>query len=180
MIEQKPMETATASPAPAPDPAAREMALERLRAEQSLPAGLMAGLAASLVGAAVWAVLTAVTEFQIGWMAVGVGFLVGFSVRLAGRGLDQVFGVAGSVLSLLGCVAGNLLAVVVMLSKQEALPFIEIMSRLDVSAAAQLLTATFNPIDLVFYGIALYEGYRLSFRQVTEADIAQALAGARG
>ena len=32
---------------------------------------------------------------------------------------------------------------------------------------ARLLTVTFNPMDLLFYGIAIYEGYRLSINAVS-------------
>jgi hypothetical protein len=35
-----------------------------------------------------------------------------------------------------------------------------------------LMKATFSPIDLLFYGIAVYEGYRFSFRQVTPEELA--------
>jgi len=36
--------------------------------------------------------------------------------------------------------------------------------------------ATFHPTDLLFYGIAVYEGYRFSFRRLSDADLA-GLAG---
>jgi hypothetical protein len=50
-------------------------ARELFRSEQSLPMALLAGGGAALVGAIGWAVVTAVTHFQIGFMAVGVGLL---------------------------------------------------------------------------------------------------------
>jgi hypothetical protein len=34
------------------------------------------------------------------------------------------------------------------------------------------MTETFSFMDIVFYGIAGYEGYKFSFRTFTEADIA--------
>jgi hypothetical protein len=33
------------------------------------------------------------------------------------------------------------------------------------------MRATFNPMDLLFYGIAVYEGYRFSFREITKKDL---------
>ncbi|HEX7014155.1 MAG TPA: hypothetical protein VF191_01505, partial [Cyclobacteriaceae bacterium] len=33
------------------------------------------------------------------------------------------------------------------------------------------MMSTFSPIDLLFYGLAAYEGYRFSFRQISEAEI---------
>ncbi len=38
------------------------------------------------------------------------------------------------------------------------------------------MVATFSPIDLLFYGIAVYEGYRLSFRELTERDAEELMA----
>jgi hypothetical protein len=33
----------------------------------------------------------------------------------------------------------------------------------------------FSPIDLLFYAIAIYQGYKLSFRHVTQAEIDAAM-----
>lgn len=79
-------------------------AFEQLDYEQNLPMGVVAGLIGALVGAALWAWITVLTDAQIGWMAIAVGFLVGLAVRIFGKGLDKVFGIVGAVLSLLGCV----------------------------------------------------------------------------
>jgi len=68
------------------------------------------------------------------------------------------------VLSLLGCAGGNLLAICGVIARQEGVPFLELVSRLDPGVAQGLMVATFSPMDLLFYGIAVWEGYRLSFR----------------
>lgn len=156
---------ATSKTAPtADDRAQQQMTRERLRSDQNLAAGAAAGLAASLAGAAGWAAITYTTNYQIGWMAVGVGLLVGIAVRKAGRGVDNVFGLVGSGLSLLGCVLGNLLTVCIAVSSAQEIPFMQLMGQLTPAVATEFLTATFSPIDLLFYGIAIYEGYHLSFR----------------
>ena len=36
-----------------------------------------------------------------------------------------------------------------------------------------VMIATFSPMDLLFYAIAIYEGYRLPLRQVTEEELQQ-------
>lgn len=40
-----------------------------------------------------------------------------------------------------------------------------------------VMVATFSPMDLLFYGIAVYEGYKLSFRRVSPEDMAPRVAG---
>lgn len=139
------------------DQAQLQYASEPLRSQQNLPVGAVAGLAGSAVGAGLWAGITVATGYQIGWMAVGVGFLAGFAVRTAGKGIDKIFGVVGAAPALLGCAAGNLLAACGLVARQENLAFFDVLSRLDASTAQQLMVATFTPIDLFFYGIAVYK-----------------------
>ena len=43
-----------------------------------------------------------------------------------------------------------------------------ILSALNLDIIGQLMAVTFSPTDLLFYGIAMYEGYRLSFRQLED------------
>lgn len=147
------------------DPATVQFEIEKLRSEQNLLGGLLAGLAASAIGAGVWASVTVATGYQIGWMALGVGFLVGYAVRIAGKGIDTVFGITGAALALLGCGAGNLLAISSMAGTQQNVPLLDVLSALDLTTAQQLMAAGFSPVDLLFYGIAVYEGFQLSFRR---------------
>ena len=123
------------------------------------------------MGAALWAVVTITTGYQIGYIAVAVGFLVGFAMRQFGKGTDQVFGVVGAVLALLGCGLGNLFSACAVLSQQEGIPFFDVLSVLDLEIISELMAATFSPVDLLFYGIAIYEGYKLSFHQLTAQDL---------
>jgi hypothetical protein len=130
--------------------------------EQNLPMGFMAGLAAAAGGAAIWSMITLVTNFQIGWMAVGVGFLVGWAVRVAGKGTTTMFGVLGAALALGGCLAGNLLTVCVVASRQFEVGVLDVVARLTPGFTLDLMWAMFSPIDVLFYGLAIYEGYRFS------------------
>jgi hypothetical protein len=81
-------------------------------------------------------------------------------------------GFVGATLALTGCLAGNLFSVCAVISKQEAIPFFDLISRLNPLIIIDLMKATFSPIDLLFYGIAVYEGYRFSFRQITQDELA--------
>jgi hypothetical protein len=119
-------------------------------------------VAAAAAGAALWAAITVFTGYQIGWMAVGVGFLVGIAVRKFGNGTTMSFGVMGAVLSLAGCLAGNLLAVVGFFAREQAAPFFATLSGMNPSTAVNVLLQTGSPIDLLFYAIAVYEGFKLS------------------
>ena len=150
--------------------AAADAFARRIRDEQSLRLGFLAGVVAAGIGAALWALITAATNYQIGFMALGVGFLVGHAVRVFGKGVDTGFGVLGAVLALAGCLAGNLLAACIIASREMNVPLSTILGGLTPALATRVLTATFQVMDLLFYALAVYEGYRFSFRRITEAE----------
>lgn len=170
------MQAEQASAAPI-DPAQAQYLEQQLASQQNLIAGLLGGAAASAFGAAAWAGITVASEYQIGFMAIGVGFLVGFAVRFAGKGVTSVFGVVGAFFALLGCLVGNLLAVTAVAAGNEGLGLIEVLPQLTPVIALDLMIAWFTPIDLLFYAIAVYEGYRLSFRQVSAEELDRMLTG---
>jgi hypothetical protein len=155
-----------------------ERALEVFREEQNLVVGSMAGLTAAVTGAAVWAGVTVVTEYQIGWMAVGLGFLVGIAMRTMGKGIDQVFGVVGAAMALVGCVLGNVFTIAWYISAQTGSSLISVLTQLDIALMIDLITETFQVMDILFYGLALYFGYKYAFRQLTSDDFNRALGRA--
>ena len=144
---------------------------EQLVHEQNLPLGVAAGVSASVVMGLLWAAITVATEFQIGYMAVAVGFGVGYAVRYAGRGLDQIFGITGAALALLGCLLGNFFSLLGFVAKSQDLNVFELFAAIDYGMVPAAMLESFSPMDLLFYGIAIYEGYKFSFRQITEAEL---------
>ena len=129
-----------------------------------LPLAAVAGLIAALVGAGLWAALVAATHFKIGYAAIGVGFLVGWTIRNVGQGHNPAYGYAGAVLALLGCVVGtDVLSDCVALANQSGQPVTTILSQLTPNLVVELLKAGFRPLDALFYFIALRAGYRYSF-----------------
>ena len=177
MSEGNPSPIPQSESPPQIDPTQLGFAMEQLRSQQNVVAALIAGAVAAAVSAAIWAGITVVSGYQIGWIALGVGFLVGYAVRTAGKGMDMVFGVIGGAFALLGCAAGNVLAVSQMVASSEGVELMEVLSQLDFAAIQELMVITFSPMDLVFYAIAIYEGYKLSFRQLSEADLNSVLPG---
>ena len=165
---------------PALDPAQAEYLRNRLLSEQNLLAGALGGIVASIGGAVVWAAVTVGTGYQIGFMAIGVGLLVGYSVRFLGKGITPPFGVVGGALALIGCAVGNLLAVTAIIAGSDGVPLLEALPQLTPGLAWNLMVASFSPMDLLFYAIAVYEGYKLSFRQISQQELGEMLAGPTG
>ncbi len=149
--------------------------MEFFRQEQNLLVGTMAGLLAAVVGATVWAGVTVVAGYQIGWIAIGIGFLVGIAVRIGGRGIDPVFGAVGAVMSLVGCVLGNVFTVAWYISVDAGMPVIDVLSQMDFEIVFDLILETFQVTDILFYALAMYFGYRYALRDLTPDDFDRAL-----
>jgi len=146
--------------------------LIQVESQQNLFMGLCSGFIAAIFGSLIWAVITAITEYQIGFMAVGVGFLVGYTIRIFGKGITDAFGIGGAILSLFGCLLGNVLSVCISISEYESIPIYNIISSLNIGLIVELLIRYFQPMDLLFYSIAIYEGYKFSFKKLNEFEIA--------
>ena len=150
-----------------------DLFMQQIRDNQNLSAALFGGFVAALVGSIVWGAVTYFTEWQIGFMAVGVGFLVGYAVRTLGNGLDMSFGVVGAVMSLLGCVLGNYLAVSVWIAQAQSIPILDQIFGVDLDFAMQVMIESFHPMDVLFYAIAIYYGYKSSFRTITDEEMSK-------
>ena len=141
-----------------------EQQLEQFRTEQNLPLGILGALGAAIIGAILWAAITVATEYQIGYMAIAVGFIVGFANRTLGKGVNQIFGIAGAVLAFFGCLLGNFFSIVGFVSKSENLGFFDTLSMIDYGMVPSIMMEAFSPLDILFYGLAIYQAYKISFR----------------
>lgn len=139
-------------------------AIEQLEDQPNLLMGLTGGFIAMLVGAVVWGAVTYFTEYQIGWMAVGVGFLVGIAIKFFGRGKTLIFGISGAGLALIGCLLGNLIFYAGIIAREQSVSFLEVFFLLLVTPAAafEIFTIAFDFMDILFYALAAYAGFSAS------------------
>ena len=74
---------------------------------------ILLGVIAGAIGAAIWAAIAVATEHEIGWIAWGIGLLVGFGVRI-GAGSESEgpgYGALASILAVLAIVGGKYAAI---------------------------------------------------------------------
>lgn len=157
---------------PTIDPLKQQMLMQRLRDEQSIGAAIAAGSGVGLVVAILWAALAVWTNYQLGILAVGIGFLVGWVVQKTGKGIDQVFGITGGLIALLSCLIGNLFMVCAFVAEEYGQSVFDVLMNLSFEQAVAWMSASFSVIDLLFYGFAAYYGYKNSFRPITAEEIA--------
>lgn len=161
----------TAEPVTAQQIQLSDKALEKVKSEQNLGLGIGTSTLVGLLGAALWAVITVVTEFQIGYMAVAIGAGVGYTMRHFGKGVDQIFGISGAIIAVLSCFLGNFFSLIGFVANSEGLGYIETLLAIDYSLVPSAMQESFSVMDILFYGIAGYEGYKFAFRVFTNDDL---------
>ena len=164
-------------PSPRIDPTVYQHYVDLRRSKQHYQFALVCGTFGAAIGVAIWLGLSMTVHVEAEWTAVGVGVLAGTFVRVAGRGFDRIFGVLGALLTAIGCFAGTLVSGCHFMALQtEGATLFDAISTLTPTTTREVFTATFDPIDAVFYGIALVAGFRISYRRMSGVDKATLLA----
>ncbi|HEU4745823.1 MAG TPA: hypothetical protein VFS61_11330 [Anaerolineales bacterium] len=136
-------------------------AIGQLDDQPNLLMGLIGGVIAMLLSAIAWGAITYLAEYQIGWMSIGVGFLVGIAIRFFGKGKTMIFGISGAILALIGCLLGNLLFYSGMIAREEGVSFLNVFFLLlfNPVATIEIFTVAFEFMDIFFYALAAYAGF---------------------
>ena len=77
--------------------------------------GTVLSAAGALIGAGVWCAVALITDFEIGWIAIGLGALAGFGMRLGYRREDFKAGAVAAILAVAGIAVGKILVVALVL-----------------------------------------------------------------
>ncbi|HWT05104.1 MAG TPA: hypothetical protein VN224_05060 [Xanthomonadales bacterium] len=130
--------------------------------------GTLGAIAGAVLGAIAWGAITAATHFQIGYMAVGVGFLAGYGMRVLGGGRDRADGVIAGIVAFLGCVLGNLLTIVIGFAPHDdahrGVAELTLLLLSSPKLAWFMLSENFSIMDVLFYALAVYAGYRTALK----------------
>ncbi len=158
-------------------PAVYQHYVDVRRSEQHYQLALLAGIVGAAVGVAIWLGISMTTHAEAEWTAVGIGILAGMMVRVAGKGFDRVFGVLGAILTAIGCFVAILVSGChFMALKTEGATLVDALSTLTPETFREVFTATFDPLDGVFYGIALILGFRIAYRRMSRVERAHLVA----
>ncbi len=82
---------------------------ERLINAQSLRNAIVAGLIAIIVFSLFWMTLSALLNKVFPWLTLGLGVLLGYAIRMTGRGLDWRFPLLAALLTLIGSLLANII-----------------------------------------------------------------------
>lgn len=74
--------------------------------------GIIGGIVGGAIGAGAWGLIAYLTGFEIGWVAVGVGFVTGVGVAIGTKGRGGVMaGIFAAIISLVAVAGGKFFAV---------------------------------------------------------------------
>jgi len=126
--------------------------------------GLLCGVIAAIVGALIWMGVAITFHLELALVAILIGFMVGFSIRLGGHGGSPVYGIMGALLTLAGCLGGEILTSLYEASTDQH-SMLDLARSSDYSAMVQTIFARMNFMGYVIYAIGIYEGYKFSIRK---------------
>jgi hypothetical protein len=137
----------------------------------SLLPAIAAGLAAALVGGIVWGLIVKISDYEVGIVAWGIGFIAGTAVVLATRGAKGPRLQAIAVVSaLLGILLGKYLSYAFVV-QEEAESFgesIGLVSGDMFSFFRDDLDAVFSLFDFLWIGLAVFTAWRIPERDEPE------------
>src|SRR5918995_2192388 len=143
-------------------------------AEQFTPQALLpavaGGLLAAIVGGIVWGLIVILTDYEVGFVAWGIGFLAGFLVvRFAGGRKGVPLQAIAIVSSLVGIVLGKYIAYVYFIKEavreqvsEEAADSIGYFDRDVMSAFREDFSDIFSGYDLLWAGLAIFTVWRMA------------------
>lgn len=146
--------------------------LASFKEEQNLNLAIGTGIMAGIIGAILWGAITVATNYQIGYMAIAIGAGVGFTMRHFGNGIDQIFGIIGALIAIASCFIGNFFSLIGFFANATEFSYLEAFLQFDYAYFFPLMKESFSFIDLLFYGFAGYEGYKFSFRVISQEELA--------
>jgi hypothetical protein len=126
----------------------------------NLTAGTIGAVAGALLGAVAWALLTSVTNYKIGYAAVGVGALTGLFAGRLGGGAPQL-PVISAVIGLVGCLLGDVFTSAHALAKVTGLSSFSVLTE-HTHVVWLVYKDQFGFLDVVFYVFAAVAAFRLA------------------
>jgi hypothetical protein len=131
---------------------------------ESLARAIGAGLVAAIVGGVVWAFIVKISEYEVGFVAWGIGFLVGTAVVFAtGGAKGPRLQVVAVVLALVGILIGKYLGFALVV-QEEAESFgesIGLFSGDMFEIFQDNLGDVFGVFDLLWVGLAVFSAWRI-------------------
>jgi hypothetical protein len=133
----------------------------------NMPMAVLAGLFAAIIAGSLWYAFTVITNYQVGYVAIGVGFLIGYAVRLGSgkrRGFSLQMVSAGITLATLFISQYFVIhhyARKYMLENQAQFPGYNGQFFLLSPLNPEVIKEMISPIGLIIWAVGIYFAYLL-------------------
>ena len=143
---------------------------DKLISEQNFAAAVIVGAVATLLAAAAYGIIVATWAFSYGFVAAGVGIVIGLSMQFLGRGISMNFAVVATVYAIVGCVLGNLFRVIIELAQANATSPIDVLRNDSLSVLAEWSVSDVSFVDLVYWFVAVFCAVFLAKRSLSRSE----------
>lgn len=128
--------------------------------------GLLGGAVAAVIATGIWYAVVALSGWQIGFIAIGVGWLVAQGTLFGAGGRASIPLVASSaVFTLLALAVGEYLIIYHFVSQE--LGSIELLMPIEFMVEVVIASLQADPLTLLFWAIALFAAVSIPFRAMT-------------
>ncbi|PZT52410.1 hypothetical protein DN757_27585 [Paenibacillus silvae] len=139
---------------------------------------IIGGLIAAILGGVVWAAVAAMTEYEVGLIAILAGVLCGYAVVLfSNKQIATVHKIIAVVLSLIGILLGKYLTVVYFTAQLYTdMSMMNLVFNGEmISAFVETFTEYFSePIDLLFVVLAIVSAWQIPGRMAKTSMASEA------
>ncbi len=145
----------------------------RLIGVQSLRAAFTAGLIVIILFSLLWLLLSQIRNEIYPWFALLLGPPMGLAVRRAGLGLDWRFPTLTAVMTLLGCLVGNVVVAAAFTAPELGMSTLDVLFNLTTLTWYSFLVTMLTPADTIF---AVFAAAVAAFFSLRRLDRRQYLA----
>jgi hypothetical protein len=148
-------------------PGAASQAPTRPASATDLLGGFLAGLVAAILATGIWYAVVTISQYQLGIVAIVVGFLIGQGVLLgAGRRGSPFLILISVALTLVALVVSEYLIVVHFVNEELAAEgaVIDMVQPVGLMAEVVVESVKADPLTLVFWAIALFQAFTIPAR----------------
>ena len=140
---------------------------ELMTKKQNMTMGIIGGIAASIVGNAVWIGIT-LLGYKIDFLALCVGFFIGYSVKFLGKGIGPKFGYAAGTIAFVSTLIAYFLLGCILFGKVNHISFLSVFNHMNITTALYLLRGVIKFWDVIFCLGAVGIAYYFSFKPLKE------------
>ena len=141
-----------------------------LRAAQSPWYALLAGLAVVVAFSALWAAASLAIGRIFPWMTLLLGFLVGWTVRLAGRGVDWRFPMLAAVLAGAGAIMANIIVAAAFTAGEYETDIFTVLGAVTMMTWPVYFSEALSSVDVAFALIASVVAAYYANRPLSRAE----------